>query len=260
MPTAHPSQRLAAWFAAGQAELVARYGSRLKADQQRAMRAILACRTGVLGCLDWCCPDCAEHRETQRSCGNRSCPQCQNHTTTQWLDRQREKLLPVDYFMVTFTLPAELRPLAQAPATGGVFGPLPCSLRHPQRLWCAQAQRRAWPVCGVTHPQPPPRPASACTHRRARRRYRCPAQAMAPNERPLSVQRLRACPGVPRKTAAPAERGRLVHSGRTANRSGSSIAATSAVGSPPWNTCRAISIAASSASRILSAMMKPAAS
>lgn len=113
MHTVSPSLRLAALFAAGQTELIACYGPRLQAHQQRAMRTILACRNGALGGLDWRCPDCAEHRETPRSCGHRSCPQCQNHATTQWLDRQREKLLPVDYFMVTFTLPAALRPLAQ---------------------------------------------------------------------------------------------------------------------------------------------------
>ena len=47
-----------------------------------------------------------------RSCGHRSCPQCQNHETSLWLDRQQAKLLPVDYFMATFTLPYELRFLA----------------------------------------------------------------------------------------------------------------------------------------------------
>jgi hypothetical protein len=46
------------------------------------------------------------------SCGHRSFPQCQNHETSLWLDRQQQKLLPVDYFMATFTLPYELRFLA----------------------------------------------------------------------------------------------------------------------------------------------------
>jgi putative transposase/transposase-like zinc-binding protein len=47
------------------------------------------------------------------SCGHRHCPQCQNHEVNQWLDRQKQKLLPVDYFMVTFTLPAQLRELTR---------------------------------------------------------------------------------------------------------------------------------------------------
>lgn len=114
MDMAPPPLRLAGLFAAGQSELIARYGTRLKSYQRRAMHAILDCRTAALGTLDWHCIDCDQHRETLRSCGHRSCPQCQNHSTTEWLERQRQKLLPVDYFMLTFTLPAGLRPLACA--------------------------------------------------------------------------------------------------------------------------------------------------
>src|SRR5512136_660741 len=55
---------------------------------------------------------CDETTFQPRSCGHRSCSQCQNHETSQWLDRQFAKLLPVEYFMVTFTLPYELRSLA----------------------------------------------------------------------------------------------------------------------------------------------------
>ena len=47
-----------------------------------------------------------------RSCAHRSCPKGQNHEASLWLDRQRAKLLPVEYFMVTFTLPHELTALA----------------------------------------------------------------------------------------------------------------------------------------------------
>lgn len=105
---------LAQLFEAGRGPLMAHYGARLQSHQHRAMSAIMACRSGALGALGWHCPDCALQRETPRSCGHRSCPACQNHSTTQWLERQRQKLLPADYFMVTFTLPAGLRPLAQA--------------------------------------------------------------------------------------------------------------------------------------------------
>ena len=92
-----PALRLAALFSAGRAALIARYGKRMQTHQLRAMNAILACRTGLLGHVGWRCSDCAEARVTPRSCGHRSCPLCQNHTTTQWLERQRDKLLPVDY-------------------------------------------------------------------------------------------------------------------------------------------------------------------
>ena len=114
MDRSNPALRLAALFEAGRAPLLAQYGSRLQAHQQHAMAAITACRSGALGELAWQCPDCSGQRHTPRSCGHRSCPACQNHSTTQWLERARAKLLPVEYFMLTFTLPAELRPLAMA--------------------------------------------------------------------------------------------------------------------------------------------------
>ena len=41
------------------------------------------------------------------SCGHRFCPQCQNEAVEQWLERQRAKLLPVDYYLVTFTVPVQ---------------------------------------------------------------------------------------------------------------------------------------------------------
>jgi hypothetical protein len=109
-----PALRLATLFEAGRAPLLARHGSRMAPHQRQAMDAILACRSGRLGQIGWACPQCPEQLSTPRSCGHRHCPGCQNHSTTQWLERQRQKLLPVDYFMVTFTLPAALRPLAQA--------------------------------------------------------------------------------------------------------------------------------------------------
>jgi hypothetical protein len=44
-----------------------------------------------------------------QSCGNRHCPQCQGHKAKEWLDEQLEKLLPCPYFLITFTVPNELR-------------------------------------------------------------------------------------------------------------------------------------------------------
>ena len=57
------------------------------------------------------CLDCANQETLPHSCGHRSCPHCQHHEGQQWLERQRGKLLPVDYFMVTFTLPRQWRAL-----------------------------------------------------------------------------------------------------------------------------------------------------
>jgi len=93
-------------------ELEQRYGGRLLPGHRRALDAMLRCRTPKSGQVRWACHDCNRHRDHPLSCGHRSCPKCQNQEATQWLDRQRAKLLPVDYFMATFTLPAQLRALA----------------------------------------------------------------------------------------------------------------------------------------------------
>lgn len=91
---------------------MARYGRQLNAAQHQAISAIRRCRTAAAGELQVRCTDCDQAASHPLSCGHRSCPQCQNHEATRWLERQRDKLLPVAYFMATFTLSAELRPLA----------------------------------------------------------------------------------------------------------------------------------------------------
>ncbi len=94
------------------ASFTARYASRLLSCHHNALDAVRRCRTPDAGELQLRCTGCAQHRQQPLSCGHRSCPACQNHETTQWLERQQAKLLPVEYFMVTFTLPYELRALA----------------------------------------------------------------------------------------------------------------------------------------------------
>jgi hypothetical protein len=90
----------------------AKYGSRLLPGHLHAINAISRCRTPDAGELLVQCSHCDHTMLQPRSCGHRSCPQCQNHETSHWLDRQQKKLLPVEYFMATFTLPYELRFLA----------------------------------------------------------------------------------------------------------------------------------------------------
>ena len=90
----------------------AKYATQLLPGHLRAIGAIQRCRTHESGEMLLACTDCDEQLRQPRSCGHRSCPQCQNHETSQWLDRQQAKLLPVEYFMVTFTLPRQLRTLA----------------------------------------------------------------------------------------------------------------------------------------------------
>lgn len=90
----------------------AKYGERALASHWKTLQAILRCRTPDSGELYVYCPDCDRGEWRPLSCGNRHCPKCQNHEASRWIDKQRAKLIPVPYFMVTFTLPYELRKLA----------------------------------------------------------------------------------------------------------------------------------------------------
>lgn len=88
------------------------YGHQLSLEQRRAMRAIEVCRTAVLGGHVDHCDQCGATRICYNSCRNRHCPKCQLLDKERWVDAQQRLLLPVPYFHVVFTLPAELRPLA----------------------------------------------------------------------------------------------------------------------------------------------------
>ena len=86
-----------------------KYGDTVLPGHLKAMNAIRRCRTPDSGELYVQCPNCHHAEWRPLSCGNRSCPKCQNHEAGKWIDRQQAKLLPVLYFLVTFTLPFELR-------------------------------------------------------------------------------------------------------------------------------------------------------
>lgn len=90
---------------------IAKYTQTSLPGHLKAMNAIRSCRTPDSGELYVQCPDCSHAEWRPLSCGHRSCPKCQNHEASQWIDRQQSKLLPVLYFMATFTLPYELRSL-----------------------------------------------------------------------------------------------------------------------------------------------------
>ncbi len=92
----------------------ARCGRSLSKSQLQAMQAIEACRTEALGGHVYACPSCQVMRYSYHSCRNRHCPTCQHHATQAWLAEQHALLLPVPYFLVTFTLPSELRAIARA--------------------------------------------------------------------------------------------------------------------------------------------------
>jgi hypothetical protein len=88
---------------------LARFGEAVPREHRKVLAAIAACRTGELGTVVYACSRCGQHHRTGQSCGNRHCPTCQHHKTQAWLHTQQQRLLPVPYFLITFTLPAELR-------------------------------------------------------------------------------------------------------------------------------------------------------
>ena len=91
-----------------------KYRAQLLPSHRRAVTAILQCRTPALGGHVYHCGDCKELEFAYHSCHHRACPKCGHPEATQWIGRQQVKLLPVPYFLVGFTVPAELRPIIRS--------------------------------------------------------------------------------------------------------------------------------------------------
>ena len=91
-----------------------KFGDRMLPSHRRAMQDIETCRTESLGGQLYFCNQCQQQRYSYHSCKNRHCPKCQNEQANDWLREQKALLLPTHHFLVTFTLPAELRPLARS--------------------------------------------------------------------------------------------------------------------------------------------------
>lgn len=86
------------------------FGAQLLASHRRAVQAILACRTAALGGEVYRCEHCRQVHFVYHSCNHRACPQCGHADATEWIQRQKRKLLPVPYYLITFTVPEGLRP------------------------------------------------------------------------------------------------------------------------------------------------------
>jgi hypothetical protein len=98
------------------------YGTRHPVSplQAAVLRRLAACRTALLGGHVEACGRCGFRRISYNSCRDRHCPKCQGRKRAQWLETRLERLLPVEYFHVVFTLPAALNPLV---------------LHHPRRFY-----------------------------------------------------------------------------------------------------------------------------
>lgn len=95
-----------------EADYLRQYGHATLPSQRQALAAMQQCRTAMAPRMLTACTACDEQRLVPHSCGHRSCPHCQHHESQQWLERQLRKQVPGSYFLITFTLPAELRALA----------------------------------------------------------------------------------------------------------------------------------------------------
>jgi Putative transposase/Transposase zinc-binding domain len=89
-----------------------RHRDRIRFQQLKVMRAILHCRTAVLGGHIDICPRCGRDKTiSYNSCRNRHCPKCQTQARQRWIAARKLELLETRYFHVVFTLPHELHPL-----------------------------------------------------------------------------------------------------------------------------------------------------
>ncbi len=94
------------------AEFIEFYQGSILPSQLKALEAMKNCRTSQSPVMLAQCNECEKHIFVPHSCGHRNCPHCQSHESQQWLERQLKKEVPADYFLLTFTLPKELRSLA----------------------------------------------------------------------------------------------------------------------------------------------------
>ena len=106
--------RLADLIAQFEPELLQRHGPRLLPSHRQALAALKTCRTRFAPHMLAACAGCHTQACLPHSCGHRACPHCQHHQSALWLQRQLKALVPATYFLVTFTLPAQLRALAWA--------------------------------------------------------------------------------------------------------------------------------------------------
>ncbi len=95
-----------------ESDFLAQYPGQILPSHRKALTAMKLCRTRHSPRMLAGCSECDHRMLVPHSCGHRNCPHCQAHESQQWLERQLKKQVPGEYFLLTFTLPAEFRPLA----------------------------------------------------------------------------------------------------------------------------------------------------
>jgi hypothetical protein len=95
-----------------EADYLAQYQNVILPSQRHALATMKLCRSKMAPRMLAQCSACDEQRFVPHSCGNRNCPHCQHFESQRWIERQTQRLVAGSYFLITFTLPAELRSLA----------------------------------------------------------------------------------------------------------------------------------------------------
>jgi len=91
-----------------------RFRDAIPNNHLKVTQAIIHCKSKTYGAMLYNCPQCHQPHLIFRSCGNRHCPSCQHHKTQLWLHRQMKRQLPGPHFLITFTIPEQLRPFIRA--------------------------------------------------------------------------------------------------------------------------------------------------
>ncbi|MHC5058069.1 MAG: IS91 family transposase [Planctomycetota bacterium] len=108
-----PPLEVADVFRAHARDFLEACGGVVSSAKKKVLRALVACRTAVLGGHRYVCSDeCGYERFAYKPCGNRHCPKCQAAARAEWLEARARDLLAVEYFHVVFTLPVPLAEIA----------------------------------------------------------------------------------------------------------------------------------------------------
>jgi hypothetical protein len=86
---------------------------RILPSHRRTIHDICLCRTPSMGGHVYQCSHCDHYRYSYHCCGNRHCPQCRQQATEQWVHQRLAEMMPVSYFHLVFTIPAEHRALVR---------------------------------------------------------------------------------------------------------------------------------------------------
>lgn len=96
------------------ADYLDKYDQNIPEMHLKAINDMLRCRTVQNGGKVYFCERCNIYQYSYHSCGNRNCNKCQNELIESWFEKIKDILLPVNHFLVTFTLPGSLRNLARS--------------------------------------------------------------------------------------------------------------------------------------------------